>query len=66
MTQWIKKRGKVETPRSGYDPEQQSDDFYKDGIRHMHDLVRQTLAACQIPHKVLDLKAWMTDRSKVK
>jgi hypothetical protein len=30
-TEWIKKRGKVETPRSGYDPEQQSDDFYKDG-----------------------------------
>ena len=32
MTEWIKKRGKVETPRSGYDPEQQSEwDPYKDG-----------------------------------
>ena len=49
-----------------FDPLVVYDEFYKDGIRHMHDLVRQTLAACQIPHKVLDLKAWMTDRSKVK
>ena len=42
------------------------DDFYKDGIRHMHDLVIETLRTLQIPHQVLDLKAWMTDRNKIK
>ena len=49
-----------------FDPLKVYDEFYKDGIRHMHELVRQTLASLQIPHRVLDLKAWMTDRSKVK
>ena len=42
------------------------DDFYADGIRHMHDLVIETLRTLQIPHAVLDLKAWMMDRSKIK
>jgi len=42
------------------------DDFYADGIRHMHDLVIETLRTLQIPHSVLDLKAWMMDRSKIK
>jgi hypothetical protein len=42
------------------------DDFYRNGIRHMHELVIETLATLQIPHAVLDLKAWMTDRSKIK
>ena len=49
-----------------FDPLKVYDEFYKNGIRHMHELVRQTLASLQIPHRVLDLKAWMTDRSKVK
>ena len=49
-----------------FDPLQVFDDFYADGIRHMHDLVIETLRALQLPHQVLDLKAWMTDRSKVK
>ena len=44
----------------------QNADFYKDGIRHMHDLVIETLRTLQIPHQVLDLKAWMTDRNKIK
>lgn len=42
------------------------DEFYKNGIRHMHELVTETLATLQIPHCVLDLKAWMTDRNKIK
>ena len=49
-----------------FDPLKVYDEFYKDGIKHMHELVKQTLASLQIPHRVLDLKAWMTDRSKVK
>jgi hypothetical protein len=42
------------------------DDFYKNGIRHMHELIFETLATLQIPHIVLDLKAWMIDRNKIK
>jgi hypothetical protein len=42
------------------------DEFYKNGIRHMHELIVETLATLQMPHSVLDLKAWMTDRSKLK
>ena len=49
-----------------FDPLQVFDDFYADGIRHMHDLVIETLRTLQIPHSVLDLKAWMMDRSKIK
>ena len=49
-----------------FDPLQVFDDFYADGIRHMHDLVIETLRTLQIPHAVLDLKAWMMDRSKIK
>ena len=49
-----------------FDPLAVFDDFYKDGIRHMHDLVIETLRTLQIPHQVLDLKAWMTDRNKIK
>ncbi len=49
-----------------FDPLQVFDDFYADGIRHMHDLVIETLRSLQIPHSVLDLKAWMMDRSKIK
>lgn len=42
------------------------DEFYKNGIRHMHELMIETLATLQMPHQVLDLKAWMTDRNKIK
>ena len=49
-----------------FDPLEVFDDFYKDGIRHMHELVIDTLRGLQIPHVVLDLKAWMMDRSKIK
>lgn len=42
------------------------DEFYKNGIRHMHELIIETLATLQMPHSVLDLKAWMTDRNKIK
>ena len=49
-----------------FDPLKVYDEFYKNGIRHMHELVIETLRTLQIPHQVLDLKAWMTDRSKVK
>jgi len=49
-----------------FDPLKVFDDFYADGIRHMHDLVIETLRSLQIPHSVLDLKAWMMDRSKIK
>jgi len=49
-----------------FDPLKVFDEFYADGIRHMHDLVIETLKSCQIPHAVLDLKAWMMDRSKIK
>jgi hypothetical protein len=49
-----------------FDPLVVYDEFYKDGIRHMHDLVIETLRALQIPHVVVDLKAWMIDRSKIK
>jgi hypothetical protein len=49
-----------------FDPLQVFDDFYADGIRHMHDLVIETLRTLQIPHAVLDLKAWMMDRSKIR
>jgi hypothetical protein len=42
------------------------DEFYKNGIRHMHELITETLATLQMPHQVLDLKAWMTDRNKIK
>ena len=41
------------------------DDFYKDGIRHMHELVHYAFAYLQIPHAVVDLKSWMIDRSKM-
>lgn len=41
------------------------DDFYKDGIRHMHHLIDHTLVTLQIPHAVVDLKAWMLDRTKL-
>jgi hypothetical protein len=49
-----------------FDPLKVFDDFYADGIRHMHDLVIETLRTLQLPHAVLDLKAWMMDRSKIK
>lgn len=41
------------------------DEFYKDGIRHMHELMYHTVASLQIPHAVVDLHAWMLDRSKM-
>ena len=41
------------------------DDFYKDGIHHMHHLIGHTLITLQIPYAVVDLKAWMLDRTKL-
>lgn len=41
------------------------DEFYKDGIKHMHDLVYHAFVSLQIPHAVVDLYAWMLDRSKM-
>jgi hypothetical protein len=41
------------------------DDFYKDGIRHMHELIYHTLYSLQIPHAVVNLQAWMLDRNKL-
>lgn len=35
------------------------DKFYKNGIRHMHELMIETFESLQIPHHVLDLKAYM-------
>lgn len=45
-----------------FDPLVVYDEFYKDGIRHMHDLVVETLRTLQIPHAVVDLN--LDDRSQ--
>jgi hypothetical protein len=48
-----------------FDPLKVYDDFYKNGIRHMHELVQHTFTTLAIPHCIVDLKTYMLDRSKL-
>lgn len=45
-----------------FDPLEIYDYFYGNGIRHMHELVIETLEKLQIPHSIMDLKAWLDRR----
>lgn len=53
------------TQMLAFDPLKIYDEFYENGIRHMHELVLFTLQELKIPHYVMDLKTYMLDRSKL-
>lgn len=42
-----------------FNPLEIYDDFYGNGIRHMHELIIETFYILQIPHLIMDLKAWL-------